>query len=95
MYSVAVNGRRVSHHIRCPLQVGVQSIESNQEERLRLKKLSDERAAKWPNTLEVRSHAAAQSWVLYQPFGHLMHRLREPERSVLGRSGRQQRRWSD
>jgi len=46
-----------SAHIawRCVcVQIGEQTIESNYEERLRLKQLSDERASRWPNTLEVR-----------------------------------------
>ena len=38
------------------VQVGLHPVESNYTEKLRLKQLSDERASKWPNTIEVRQY---------------------------------------
>ena len=75
------------------MQVGVQTIESNQAER-RLKQLSDERAARWPNTLEVRVHAKLHFRACFEPFPRLL-RLKGLERSVPDRSGKQPRRLSD
>ncbi len=40
------------------LQVGANTMSPASAEKLRLKQLSDERAAKWPNTLEVRRGSA-------------------------------------
>ena len=49
------------HRMQSHAQVATKSEETVADERRRLKQLSDERAQRWPNTLQVRGrqHACA------------------------------------
>ena len=74
-------------------QVGLHPVESNYTEKLRLKQLSDERASKWPNTIEVSQYS---TWCRTPVASMVQHMCRHngQERSGLRMNGPLRRRRS-